>query len=511
MWSHLKSMKRFFFKAFIVAVISALVLSFLLSLLYNKRAIEEQISHYTTEENHRLDYNLYVIEKMMNDWVKDLDFFKGVLISDPELRAGLNDDNDSKTIPKWLEQQMFHSGYTDFEYFSLSEIMYSDSDELSDWLMEIPDDKVFSTSEDRIFVSWSSAGMEGGRAYSYFRLSRPIWLDGQVQGAPDGIFSFIYPAEKLITGNKLHQGAGISHMMLTDASTRVIAEFDDRPSKVAIRAVQDVRNAITSVNEGYIMINRGSYFWRKVNLPESLTGVGLFTSNGSYYLLSEVVTGTEAYKIFSRSLIYLIVLSVKDSIVPTIVLILLGTFFAILLSLRKHQQIRAKYLSEYDQMSGTLNRYTGLSRIQKVFEQEENMREMSICFIDINGLKLVNDVLGHDYGDELIKTAAQAIKHSIRRDDFIIRMGGDEFLLVLPGVPAEQAELIWVRIKEYFKKINREENRSYIVSASHGITVIKAADKTQIEDYISKADAIMYEEKRRIKAKLKVIRDTDSI
>ncbi|NLW12121.1 MAG: GGDEF domain-containing protein [Clostridiaceae bacterium] len=88
-------------------------------------------------------------------------------------------------------------------------------------------------------------------------------------------------------------------------------------------------------------------------------------------------------------------------------------------------------------------------------------------------------------------------------------MGGDEFLLVLPGVPAEQAELIWVRIKEHFKKVNQEENRPYIVSASHGITVIKTLDHEPIEDHISRADSIMYEEKRRIKAKLKVIRDTN--
>ena len=81
-------------------------------------------------------------------------------------------------------------------------------------------------------------------------------------------------------------------------------------------------------------------------------------------------------------------------------------------------------------------------------------------------------------------------------------------MLVLPGVPAEQAELIWVRIKEYLKRINHNENRPYIVSASHGITVIKSTDQDQIEDHISKADSIMYEEKRRIKAKLQVIRDT---
>jgi len=506
MWNHLKSMKRFFFKAFIIAVFSAFLLSFVFSFFFNKRSISNQMSHYTTEENHRLDYNQYVIEGIMSNWQKDLDFFSGVLVSDQKASYGLLNDLEVKAIPKWLERQMLHSGYTDFQYFSLSDIMYSDS--TADWLDEIPDERLFSSADDRIYVSWVGAGSDQGNSFNYFRLSRPVWLSGQTNGLPDGVFSFIYPADKLITGNKLHQGAGIAHMMLTDSSTRVIAEFDDRPSRVAIRAVQEVRNAVTSVNEGYIRINRGSYFWRRINLPEDFTGVGLFTSDGSYYLISEIVAGSDIYKMFSGSIIYLMFESLKDSLIPFVFLILLGAVSAGLLALRKHQQIRAKYLSEYDQMSGTLNRYTGLSKIQKVFKESENLREISICFVDINGLKQVNDVLGHDYGDELIKTAAQAIKDSIRRDDFVIRMGGDEFLLVLPGVPAEQAELIWVRIKEYLKRINHNENRPYIVSASHGITVIKSTDQDQIEDHISKADSIMYEEKRRIKAKLQVIRDT---
>ncbi|NLW12120.1 MAG: GGDEF domain-containing protein [Clostridiaceae bacterium] len=413
MWNHLKSMKRFFFKAFIAAMISAFLLSFVFSLVYNKRSINDQLAHYTTEENHRLDYNLYVIEQIMGNWTTHLDFLNGIIISDQKVNSSLSDDAAVKSLPKWLERQMLHNGYTEFEYFSLSDIMYSDPVDLPSWLDEIPYDKLFSAAEDKIFVSWFGADSESGKSFNYFRLSRPVWLSGQAHGAPDGIYSFIYPAERLITGNKMIQGAEIAHMMLTDSSTRVIAEFDDRPSRVAIRAVQEIRNAVTTVNEGYIKINRGSYFWRRIKMPEELVGVGLFTSDGYYYLISEIVAGSTAYKIFSGSIFFLMYEALKDTFVPFLFLMLLGAVVAGLLALRKNQQLRAKYLSEYDQMSGTLNRYTGLIRIQKVFEDAENMREMSICFVDINGLKQVNDVLGHDYGDELIKTAAQAIMDSI--------------------------------------------------------------------------------------------------
>jgi diguanylate cyclase (GGDEF)-like protein len=87
-------------------------------------------------------------------------------------------------------------------------------------------------------------------------------------------------------------------------------------------------------------------------------------------------------------------------------------------------------------------------------------------------------------------------------------MGGDEFLLVLPGVPAEQAELIWLRIKEHMEAMNLTQEHPFIVSASHGIAVIKAYDRENFEEYIVRADSVMYEEKRRIKPKLRVIRDT---
>ena len=119
----------------------------------------------------------------------------------------------------------------------------------------------------------------------------------------------------------------------------------------------------------------------------------------------------------------------------------------------------------------------------------------------------MNDTLGHCVGDELIITVSDTIKNTIREQDLVIRMGGDEFLIVLMKVEKAIAEIIWVRIIEAFKAINSMEERNYIISASHGIVQIKnGGEKTDVSMIITEADDKMYEEKVRLKKTLNVIR-----
>ncbi len=158
----------------------------------------------------------------------------------------------------------------------------------------------------------------------------------------------------------------------------------------------------------------------------------------------------------------------------------------------------------YDQLTGTYNRRSGLSKLRRVINND-NRRQLgiSLCFVDINGLKEVNDSLGHKSGDELIISTAECIKSGIRENDFVIRMGGDEFLIVLDGVDMNEAEKVWGRIKESYNRINDFENRPYLVSVSHGIVEYDNALKPGLEDLIKAADEKMYDEKKSIKKELK--------
>lgn len=181
--------------------------------------------------------------------------------------------------------------------------------------------------------------------------------------------------------------------------------------------------------------------------------------------------------------------------------------FAIVVTLNKMSKEKIKYFSEYDAMTGVLNRRAGFELLNKIYRDfMKDKGKVSICFSDINGLKEVNDNLGHEAGDELILTIVDQIKKNIRESDFIIRLGGDEFLIIFVDSDIVQAESIWNRIYDDFRNINEMENRKYIISASHGIEEFKFNSDEYIDEIINLADEKMYNEKRIIKKDFKAIK-----
>jgi diguanylate cyclase (GGDEF)-like protein len=166
-----------------------------------------------------------------------------------------------------------------------------------------------------------------------------------------------------------------------------------------------------------------------------------------------------------------------------------------------------EYFNEmmYDQLTHTFNRKAGLSKLSRLVQFDNGRHlKLSMCFIDINGLKEVNDLLGHKFGDELIVDAVEGIKKEIREEDFIIRMGGDEFLIVFRGIDEEHAESAWQRINHQYNRINKTEDRRYIISVSHGVVAFDNYEKSELEMLIRTADDRMYIEKKYIKEELKI-------
>lgn len=159
----------------------------------------------------------------------------------------------------------------------------------------------------------------------------------------------------------------------------------------------------------------------------------------------------------------------------------------------------SSYIDEllYDGLTKTYSRKSGLSRLSKILENTSEDSEFSLIFIDINGLKEVNDNLGHEAGDDLLKLTVNYIKETIRDDDFIIRLGGDEFLLALNGVNERKSQLIWERILNKYEKANNSLENPFLISVSHGI--IEYNNGFTLEELIRIADEKMYEEKKRYK------------
>lgn len=150
------------------------------------------------------------------------------------------------------------------------------------------------------------------------------------------------------------------------------------------------------------------------------------------------------------------------------------------LSKKDEISIMASYIDElvYDGLTKIYNRRSGIPKLSKMLDGIDSINvTMSLCYVDIDGLKQVNDALGHKYGDDLILTVIGVIKRLIREDDFVIRLGGDEFLIVFKNADINVAKNIWNRISEAYCEINKSLEKPYIISVSHGIVCYDRKNK----------------------------------
>lgn len=119
---------------------------------------------------------------------------------------------------------------------------------------------------------------------------------------------------------------------------------------------------------------------------------------------------------------------------------------------------------------------------------------LSICFVDINNLKEVNDTLGHAIGDELIVTMTDQILTHIRSTDVICRVGGDEFLIIFPTCDLPDAKHTMDRVQNALAQFNQTSQKPYTLSLSMGFAAYHPPmDRT---NFVEIADNNMYDDKR---------------
>ncbi|MDD4690054.1 MAG: diguanylate cyclase, partial [Eubacteriales bacterium] len=156
---------------------------------------------------------------------------------------------------------------------------------------------------------------------------------------------------------------------------------------------------------------------------------------------------------------------------------------------RKQKEAEIQYLSYYDILTGLHNRRYSDENRDKI-DRPENL-PLSVIFADINGLKMTNDIFGHTAGDNLIKESSEILKQICRKKDLVARIGGDEFILLLPNTTEEDARTVVDQIKSGFADARIEAIKC---SISLGLDT-KDSLSQSVDEIMANAENAMYKDK----------------
>jgi len=162
----------------------------------------------------------------------------------------------------------------------------------------------------------------------------------------------------------------------------------------------------------------------------------------------------------------------------------------------KQYSVALEEISLHDPLTGVLNR-RGLEKRVKSLLSAENAQDMVfVIFVDLDGLKHINDTYGHSAGDEAIQAVADMLRHCSRSGDIVARMGGDEFVCV--GLVPNEAALrsMLFSMQSCGMLYNERSTKSYSVNASYGWCLQPWDKNLSIMQMIDKADSHLYKQKR---------------
>ena len=164
----------------------------------------------------------------------------------------------------------------------------------------------------------------------------------------------------------------------------------------------------------------------------------------------------------------------------------------------RHRERAMHHLAYHDLLTDLPNRAAFLEAFDLALQEASRARQiLALVFIDLNEFKEINDQLGHVYGDEALRVIAERLRGCLRRSDLVARIGGDEFVMLLPDLTREeQIEPILDKIASQFDAPLRMEDRCFTVTASLGAALFPR-DGRDPDALLHKADQAMYRHKAR--------------
>ncbi len=160
---------------------------------------------------------------------------------------------------------------------------------------------------------------------------------------------------------------------------------------------------------------------------------------------------------------------------------------------RKHAEKRTLHLAHHDPLTGLINRSLLNDRISQAVERAKRYGgKVGVCMIDLDSFKPINDQYGHQMGDQVLIKAAKRIRSSIRATDSAIRVGGDEFVIVLPDIAVRDGvSKVAEKILAALAKPMRLEHHTLTVGCSLGLSIYPD-DAADVQALLAFADEAMY-------------------
>ncbi len=203
------------------------------------------------------------------------------------------------------------------------------------------------------------------------------------------------------------------------------------------------------------------------------------------------------------------------STVATVALsLIVFPFLGMIVSSWHYRERRLEHAAQTDALTGIFNRGYVMDVLDRAFARASTKRPLSVVMVDIDHFKRVNDDHGHLIGDEVLRQVAGALQLVLRKNDTLGRFGGEEFLVVLPGIGDGEARVVAERCRVAVAALDfgvpsvREDHGRLKVTASFGIATLPPVYAT-VETLLDVADAALYEAKRG--GRNRVVSDRDQL
>jgi len=370
-----------------------------------------------------------------------------VVINDTTLTGTANRKNLDKITPSYTEKVAF-------EYW--------------DNLNMIDIQKLVKTLEKDTIILLLSFNTD--KSHNNFSYDESIKLISENAKVP------IYGVWDFYLGKGLMGGMLTSGIIQGETAGKMVSEILDGQKPSAIKVVKDSTNMYMF---DYLQLKK--FGISTADLPPNTKVI-----NTPYTI--------EDYFAANRPAIIIVLLIIS--------LLIIISLIAIVLLLNKNIRIRRaaerreKIFAMTDPMTEIPNRRAGFEYLKDVFEEaNRNETIFTICYMDIDSLKKVNDIYGHQEGDILIKTVCQILKETIRNEDFLCRLGGDEFLVIFPKTNLHNAAEVWKRVERAIDDNNLDIPSKYNIYLSAGFAEFDKANIKSVDELIGVADHEMYNNK----------------